>query len=393
MATHAVLAALILRQPAPQRASWMSPQKPLEFELRARLPLRQPEPPLPPPRAPPARRLSSPAPAPRERLRRLESATAPSPDPQVQPEAPPPSSQVRDLRTVDLLPRGVLRKLSEEGSPAEPPGASRRPGEARRPADDARLAQDRVQGFLDTELARNRVKSGLVDPIWRDLEAGIREQFKPSESLVRSGQTSMSLGQRLGNQVASIAKQILGSPGRVEQGTLPRGEFAERGPMGLPENGFRTGLAAQQSKAVVDAWKKPASWRRTEVELVISSTGEIESLRVSDSCGVKKLDAQAVEAVARAAGKLGAAYRGKRTITTWAVESAYAANVPVGASVDEIGTGAVIGGIQAGFRFDETGLGRKNARGLGKYLSDPEYLVGGQIHTRVSLLSLREPPE
>ena len=62
-------------------------------------------------------------------------------------------------------------------------------------------------------------------------------------------------------------------------------------------------------------------------------------------------------------------------MTRWAVESAYVANPP----------------NQLGFSFDETGLTRKNARGIRKYLSDPLYLVGGHIETRVTLLSLHEP--
>ncbi|HRI48788.1 MAG TPA: hypothetical protein PLW65_01290 [Pseudomonadota bacterium] len=62
-------------------------------------------------------------------------------------------------------------------------------------------------------------------------------------------------------------------------------------------------------------------------------------------------------------------------MTRWAVESAYVANPP----------------NQLGFSFDETGLTRNNARGIRKYLSEPLYLVGGHIETRVTLLSLHEP--
>lgn len=415
VAVHAALALLTMRQPVQELALRVSVPRAIEFQLRARspnqsaasvrvageqaptpkrlaslIPQKRPLPMRPaastliekPPVAP---RLP-PAPPPRP----TPDSGAP-PGPQARSEATPPNA--RDLGKVDLLPQEILRRHSESGTAAAPSQPGQGEGALSPQAATARLARERIQGFLDTELARNRVQSGLIDPIWRDLEASILEQFKPAESLVRSGQSSMTLGQRVGNQISSVAKQILGSPGRVEKATLPRGEFAERGPLGLPENAYRNGLAAQQSKAVVDAWKQPASWRRTEVELIIGADGELESIRVVNSCGAKKLDAVAVAAIEQSARKQLASYRGKRTLTTWAVESAYAANVPFAASTDETGTGVGIIGVQGGFKFDETGLGRKNARGAGKYLSDPEYLVGGNIRTRVSLLTLRETSE
>ena len=185
--------------------------------------------------------------------------------------------------------------------------------------------------------------------------------FKPPEALVRSGRSSMTLGERLGNQVSSLAKQLLRSPGQVASGPLPRGEFAERGPSGVPENSYRNGLAAQQSAAVINAWSKPASWLRTEVELITTAAGEVESVRVISTCGIKKLDVLAVETVEKAARKRPGAYSGKRTLTSWAFESAYAANSPF-IPVQDLTGGAGVG-IGGGFSFDETGLGRKNARG------------------------------
>ena len=291
------------------------------------------------------------------------------------------------------MPGGVLRRFSEQSLSAGSDPDHRTERDVSAKAATARLAQERVPGFIDAELAHNRVKSGLIDPVWRDLEAEALEVFKPSEALVRSGMSTMSLGQRLGNQVSSVAKQILGSPGRVEQGSVARGESAERGPMGLPENSYRNGLAAQQTKAVVDAWKKPAGWRRTEVELVISPTGEVESIRVLSSCRDQE---------ARCAGRRGDHARSGQADAV----------LPRQAHHHHLGGRERLcrqrsyrrqrrrdrqwhrdGRRAGGFKFDETGLGRKNARGVRKYFSDPEYLVGGNIHTKVSLLSLREPPE
>ena len=100
----------------------------------------------------------------------------------------------------------------------------------------------------------------------------------------------MTGGERFLNQVSSLGKQIWRSPAQLEPSTPGRGEFAERGPLGVPETPYRNGLAAQQSAAAVNAWRKPASWLRTEVELVSSAAGEIESIRVISTCGVKKLD-------------------------------------------------------------------------------------------------------
>lgn len=259
----------------------------------------------------------------------------------------------------------------------EGPGTGPGPGGDRETAGkkEARLVQERVQGWLDADAARYRATAGAVDPLWRDVERSTHELFQPPEELVRSGQTKMTLGQRLGNQLATVAKQILTSPQRVDHGPLPRGEFAERGPAGEPEDSYRLGMAAQQQKAVLDAWKKPASWRRTEVELVMTTSGEVESVTVVASCGAAKLDRLAAAAVEQAARTRSGPYTGKRAVTRWAVESAYVANPP----------------NQIGFSFDETGLVRKNARGIRKYLSDPLYLVGGHIETRVTLLSLHEP--
>lgn len=114
---------------------------------------------------------------------------------------------------------------------------------------------------------------------------------------------------------------------------------------------------------------------RSQPSRIAGAQRPVESVRVLSSCNVRKLDELAVQAVENAARRLAGTYPGKRTVTTWAVQSAYAANIPIGASIDE------------------TGLGRKNARGIGKYLSSPEYVVGGEIQTKVTLLSLREPPE
>lgn len=352
--------------------------------------MRQPLPPAlsAPPRQLPQKRPRAPAstPPPVEQLRRPTLVPWAHSDNEAPPEAPrqlvPP-----DLGKVDLLPRGVLRRLSEEDPGAGPDGAQRPERDVSRQAATARLAQQRVQGFIESDLAKEQARSGFIDPVWRDLEASVHDLFKPPEALVRSGSSSMTVGERLGNQISSLTKQVLGSPGRVEPGTLPRGEFAERGPMGLPENMYRNGLAAQQSKAAVDAWKKPATWRRTEVELVTTAAGEVESVRVISTCGVKKLDELAVQTIKKAARGVG----GKHTVTTWAFESGYAANSPVISA--ESATGAPTVMIGGGFNFDETGLGRKNAHGSSKYLSDPQYLIGGNGHTRVLLLSLRELQE
>lgn len=292
-------------------------------------------------------------------------------------ETPPADSQevARDLRSVDLLPTGVLRRLAESSAPI--PGSAH---DATGAAPDqrtaqARLAQERVQGWLDSDADRYRVASGAVDPLWRDLERTTKDLFQPPEELVRSGQTKMTVKERLLNHVTTLAKQILTSPQQVEHGTLPRGEFAERGPAGGPEDNYRLGMAAQQQYAVMEAWKKPGSWRRTEIELVMTASGEVESVQIVSSCGAKKLDRIAAEAIEKAARRRYGPYTGKRAITRWAVESAYAANPP----------------HQIGFSFDETGNFRKNARGIHKYLGNPMYLAGGHIETRITLLSLHEP--
>lgn len=353
--------------------------------------MRPPEPPQLSARPLPQQQPPSPAsaPAPRERLRR------PTLPPPVQPEPPEPAAAVgqpetRDLRSVDLLPSGVLRRLSEESAGAGSQDA-RRASDPSSQGATARLGQQRVQGFVESELAQHRVRSGAIDPVWRDLETRVLDLFKPPEALVRSGRSTMTGGERFLNQVSSLGKQIWRSPGQLEPRAPTRGEFAERGPLGVPETPYRNGLAAQQSAAAIDAWRKPASWLRTEVELVSSAAGEIESVRVISSCGVKKLDALAVETIKNAARQRPGAYAGKRTVTTWALESSYAANSPFIPSQDATGNPTVM--LGGGFDFDETGLARKNTRSTNRYISDPQYIVGGNVHTKVSLLSLRELQE
>jgi hypothetical protein len=379
----------------PQRQPGL--HKPLEFQLLALAAQRKAMPMLPPPPPPTIeKRLPSPArQVLRERVPRTAEKPAAAPHTEAAPEAAPeaPPAPARDLREVDLFPATVLRPLGAEGAAAgrgDDPLPSR---EAGSPDPSARLAAERVQGMLAAELARNRVQSGLIDPIWRDLEARTLDLFSPPEALVRSGQTAMTLRERLTNQTATIAKQILGSPFRVAPSTVPRGQDANRGPMGLPGSSNGSGMAAQQSHAVHEAWKQPASWRRTEVELLVTAAGEIERVRVISSCGVKKLDALAIEALEQATRQRLRNYTGKRTLTTWAIESAYAADIPVNAGADEIQPGLVTGGIGAGFSFDETGQARKNARGIRKYIGDMDYLGGGKVKTKVSLLSLRELAE
>lgn len=391
---HVALAALVLSRTAQESLPRPEPPRLIVFQLPERPRLRPPEPPQLGPPPPPLlqQRPPSPAsaPAPRERLRR---PTLPPPVPPKPPESEAAVGQPepRDLRSVNLLPSGVLRRLSEESSSA----GSR---DAQRPASDpssqgatARLGQQRVQGFIESELAQHRVRSGAIDPMWRDLETSVLDLFKPPEALVRSGRSTMTGGERFLNQVSSLGKQIWRSPAQLEPSTPGRGEFADRGPLGVPETPYRNGLAAQQSAAAVNAWRKPASWLRTEVELVSSAAGEIESVRVISTCGVKKLDALAVETIKQAARQRPGAYAGKRTVTTWAFESAYAANSPFIPSQDATGNPTVM--LGGGFDFDETGLARKNTRSANRYISDPQYIVGGNVHTKVSLLSLRELQE
>lgn len=389
----AALAALVLSRAAQKSIPRPALPSPIVFSLPERPRMRPSEPPQR--SAPPLPLLQqqppSPAsaPAPRERLRR------PTLPPPVQPGLPEPEAAVvqpetRDLRSVNLLPSGVLRRLSEESAGAGSRDAQRASDPSAQGA-IARLGQQRVQGFVESELAQHRVRSGAIDPVWRDLETSVLDLFKPPEALVRSGRSTMTGGERFLNQVSSLGKQIWRSPAQLEPSTPGRGEFAERGPLGVPETPYRNGLAAQQSAAAVNAWRKPASWLRTEVELVSSAAGEIESIRVISTCGVKKLDALAVETIKQAARQRPGAYAGKRTVTTWAFESAYAANSPFIPSQDATGNPTVM--LGGGFDFDETGLSRKNTRSANRYISDPQYIVGGNVHTKVSLLSLRELQE
>jgi len=238
---------------------------------------------------------------------------------------------------------------------------------------DARLAQERVQDFIVAAIARDRVTAGL-DPMWRDLERNIQNRFHPTAALVRVGSSPMTRQQRVRTHGLSLVAQILLSPQRAAQGPLPRGEFAERGPAGEPEDPYRNGLAAQQSRAVLDAWEEPATWRRTEVELIVTATGQVESVRVVRPCGSAKLDQLAVDTIEQAARSSSEISPGKRTVTRWAAESAYAANPP----------------YLVGFQFDATGRIMTDTRGLGRYLTEPLYLLGGNVQRKVTLVSLLE---
>jgi hypothetical protein len=231
-----------------------------------------------------------------------------------------------------------------------------------------------VQGFLLDALARDRVRSGLVAPQWRDRERNLQIRFQPTEALVQVGTSTMTFRQRVRTHLYSLVAQSLRSPALVPTGSLPRGEFAERGPAGEPESAYRNGLSAQQSRASMDAWERPAVWRRTEVEKRLSASGQVEAVRASFPSLSRSLDARAVDAVEQAARDDRAMSTGRRTVTRWAFESAYAVNPP----------------LRLGFRFDLTGRIDKHARGLGRYLSDPLYLIGGNVHRRVYLMSLQE---
>jgi hypothetical protein len=283
---------------------------------------------------------------------------------------------------------GLLAALSGQTAAlaARPPAAATGTGEHRQDsgslareearrqrAADARLAQERVQGFLETALARSRASSGLIDPAWRDLERGIEQRFHPSAALVERGTPSMTPVQRVRRHIESEAAQILSSPQHVAPDPPWRGKFAQRGPAGVPEDSYRNALSFEQSNAVLSAWQRPAVWRRTEVELIVEKDGRVPPTRVVGTSGSHALDLRAADAVEQEARRHRAAYAGRRTVTRWAIDSAYVANPPE----------------RLGFRFDETGH-IPGARGLGRYLTQPLYLVGSNLRARVSLVSLQE---
>jgi hypothetical protein len=276
-----------------------------------------------------------------------------------------------------LLPKDVPRPPGErnpegltiENQPASP-SLAREEAQGKRAA-DARLAKERVQSFVESAQARARASSGLVDPTWRELERNIEERFRPTVALTERGTLKMTAQQSVRTHILSVTAQVLSSPYRVAPDPPRRGEFAPRGPAGVPEDSYRNGLSFEQSMAVLDAWQRPAVWRRAEIELIVDGDGHVEPTRVVYTSGSHELDQKAADALGRAARRHSDAYIG--TVTRWALEGAYTANPPE----------------RVGFRFDETGH-IPEARGLGRYVTRPLYLMGGNLRSRLSLLSFRK---
>ncbi len=196
--------------------------------------------------------------------------------------------------------------------------------------------------MVDEAVAHDRAESGSVLPVWRECERDLTTRFQPRIDDVSTESTA-----------ALLAKQ------------------------------YRAGLARdprESSRAGASPYEEPSEWWRTEVQIVVGSTGKILSARLVRPSGRARLDVAALDAV-RAAVEAHPPSSGKRRTTArFGVESAVSVIPPEVDAFSLPGTTRPVGAVLklGRVQFDETT----------GHVSKPDYLLKRVLRTRVTLLSV-----
>ncbi len=338
-------------QPPPPRPPPPRPQPPARVE-RPRPPTPAPLPaPLPSEQAP-----VSEAPAPSEQApvseappEELPVSPPPQPPPAPAEEASPPPAEAvpsapaeppaaEDAPLVEATPLPSLLPPMPEGGwslptpekPEAPRGRTLRPGdpslspEVLRAEEQARVAE-RVQTWMEDDLAQLRVRNGLVHPYFGELRASLEKQLENSpffdealNSIVQQAVRSyMEEAERYGAS---------GNPGRPlhERAPLTASERLETLSRGDPaHNGLRAFIGAGERVQQL-AESKPELVVIVEMQQALD--GQLSSVKVVETSGNKAFDKYVLEAVPPALVKLtppppeatGGRTQGIRTL--WAVE-------------------------------------------------------------------------
>lgn len=303
---------------------------------------------------------------PAERRRRLSEEQHDAPalaPPRAAPEPSPRTPPTIDLFSRDAIDRAIAAS-SPPGAPARDSTARARDGvpggqaPARDWAGEREEVGARVQQFVDDASNRVRTRSGLVASRWRDAERRLLERFQPPMAVVQQEPTA-----------GTFLKQYLAAT--PQGGPVPRGvDSSVQSPLGVPEGANLRSTPLEQTGAAIAATGQPASWLRTEVEVVLDASGAVVSAHPALRSGVRRFDQLAVAAVVQAVEHGGPLDESRGMITRWSVEaSVAAAPLPT-----------------LGLSVDPTGKQKAGSSGIGRYV-DIGYPLKKTVVTKVALLS------
>lgn len=328
LALHLGLGLLLyLAPPSTLGVSSGPSREPIQFEVVERTPPPGTEPPrpTPPPPAPQPTRppRSTPRPPPRATAPPATpppGATAAAPPPSESPPATPPASappEVADSpRSVRLYPGpgGIAVGPSTGNTPGFSTGHTLRPGDGpsseQLRAEEHERVQGRVQGMLDDGMATLRVRNGLVDPYFGDMDNAMEKGLSGAPLFAYEG----------------VLKHFFkASPGRTQAVRDILETYGHYGATGGPdavgepsgtdrlEDVARAGTAGARARSrpstmdTLEAFNKSTGALRVELDLEQSPSGQVLSVKLSRGSGNPLFDAYVVEHVPESLAKLGPA--------------------------------------------------------------------------------------
>lgn len=148
-----------------------------------------------------------------------------------------------------------------------------------RPSDAGQALQAHLAAEQAEREGAEAVRSGRVDPLWRQVERDVEKSFAPPEKSV----TSASRGELALRQ---LSRQVTPAPERTKAGWLLNMAPSRR--------------LMNEIRAAQDAYDEAAVGREAEIEAEIDAQGEVVAVRVVLASGHRQFDAEALRAVRQA---------------------------------------------------------------------------------------------
>mgnify|MGYP000904864666 CR=1 FL=1 len=230
--------------------------------------------------------------------------------PPVSDEPKPPGQTPPKVDLAHALMGAATRAADASPGPAFPrdPGGRTGRSDPNAPRDPAALgaeAKQTIDGFLDEDKSRQRVKSGNVPPRWFDVGRVAQSHFVPSPSTMEV------------SDAGAVARSILNPDPPSGAGAPPE---VPGGPANPLTGGLNGGFNAPAQMGPI-----LLALRRTEIEVVVEPDGSIRSSRIARKSGSRAYDTAALAEVERAVRELAARHdpldeKGPVRLR-WAVES------------------------------------------------------------------------
>jgi hypothetical protein len=203
---------------------------------------------------------------------------------------------------------------STGNTPGFSTGRTLRPGDGPSPeqlrAEEGERVHGRVQGMLDDGMATLRVRNGLVDPYFGDMDKAMEKGLSGAPLFAYEGVLEHFFKASPGRTQA--IQDLLSTAGRYGATGSPDAVGEPSGTDRL-EDVARSGAAGARARSrpstmdTLEAYNKSAGALHAEIDLEQSATGQVLSVKLSRSSGNPLFDAYVVEHVPESLAKLGPA--------------------------------------------------------------------------------------